>query len=392
MRFHEIAIGVCLVAALLLGGCAGVSNARKIDYRNTRTLPSLEVPPDLAALPEPNLPGASQNSPPGSATFSGYAGEQRPQPGAGPVVLPRYPNVRLVREGQARYVVVQAEPAAVWGQVREFLESTGLNIASENPQAGLLETGWAENRALVGASESNPVARWFKSFFSVGLRDKYRVRLEHGVAPGTTEIYLTHQGMEEVAPDEEGNARPGWRPRPRDPELEAEMLARLVVHLGGEREPEKTVVAHAPSGSAPATGAPAQPSTTSGTDAAPEPPSARLTRNGNGTPLLTLEDSLDRAWRRVGLSLDRIGFTVEDRDRSKGIYYVRYIDPELQRERKGFFARLFSGEEEEPPTQYQVHVKPAENGTNVEVLDPSGAPAAPQTGERILSLLYEQLK
>src|SRR5690606_15821788 len=98
------------------------------------------------------------------------------------------------------------------------------------------------------------------------------------------------------------------------------------------------------------------------------------------------------AWRRVGLSLDRIGFTVEDRDRSKGIYYVRYIDPELQRERKGFFARLFGGDEEEPPTQYQVLVKPAENGTNVEVLDPSGAPAAPQTGERILSLLYEQLK
>ncbi|HEX7044644.1 MAG TPA: hypothetical protein VF203_08515, partial [Burkholderiales bacterium] len=120
MRFHAIAIGACLVAALLIGGCAGVSNARKIDYRNTRSLPSLEVPPDLAPLPEPGLPGAAQDSPSGSATFSGYVGGQRPQPGAGPVVLPRYPNVRLVREGQTRYVVVQAEPAAVWGQVREF--------------------------------------------------------------------------------------------------------------------------------------------------------------------------------------------------------------------------------------------------------------------------------
>ena len=36
----------------------------------------------------------------------------------------------------------------------------------------------------------------------------------------------------------------------------------------------------------------------------------------------------DRAWRRVG-ALDRVGFTVEDRDPLRRVYYVRYVDPEV---------------------------------------------------------------
>ena len=160
------------------------------------------------------------------------------------------------------------------------------------------------------------------------------------------------------------------------------MLHRLVVYLGGPTATGTTV--------AKSTAAPG--AVESQTPEAPLPPSARLTRNTNGAALLTLQDSLDRAWRRVGLSLDRIGFTVEDRDRSKGIYYVRYIDPDLQAKGKGFFSRLFGGSEQAPTNQYQVRVKPADDGTDVEVLDKEGDPAASKTGERILSLLYEQLK
>lgn len=358
-----------------------MSTARKIDYRNTAVLPSLEVPPDLSALPEPNVPGVRPNGPAGAATYSGFAGEQRGQAPGTLTVLPQYAGVRLAREGQTRFVVVQAEPAAVWSQVRDFLTNTGLTIAKENPKAGLMETDWAENRALIGAKKDG-LAKWLASFYSTGTRDKYRVRLERGVTPGTTEIYLSHQGMEEVAPDEAGaSARPGWEPRPSDPDLEAEMLQRLVMHLGGERAPE-TTVAQAPQ--------PGRSQTPPPSERAPS--NALLTRNGNGAPLLALEDSLDRAWRRVGLSLDRIGFTVEDRDRSKGIYYVRYIDPETQPGEKGFFSRLFSSDEPAPTNQYQVQVKPAENGTNVEVLNKEGEPATSKTGERILSLLYEQLK
>ncbi len=376
MRNFSSAVFLGAVVALLAGGCSSWSNARKIDYRNTPTRPPLEVPPDLTALPEPSLP-----APRPSATTNADAAASPRASAPNPTVLPAYPNVRLVREGQARYVVVQAEPSAVWEPVREFLTQNGFAIAAENPRAGLIETEWTEKRPVVGASNKKSLlGRWFTSLHSTGLRDKFRVRLERGVAPGTTEIYLSHQGMEQVELDDEGPGKnqAGWKPRPRDGELEAEMLQRLVVHLGGERAP--------PTQSAQAEPAPAP-------APASEQPNARLTRNGDGTVLLTLEDSLDRAWRRVGLSLDRMGFTVEDRDRAKGIYYVRYIDPDAQRGKKGFFSRLFSGDDPEPPTQFQVHLKPAENGTNVEVLDKTGDPAtSAKTGERILSLLYEQLK
>lgn len=380
MRRSVIGVSLWVLTAVAVSACSGLSNARKIDYRNTAVLPSLEVPPDLSDLPEPNVPGVGQNTPAGAATYSGYAGEKGAQTPGTLAVLPQYPGVRLAREGQTRFVVVQAEPAAVWGQVRDFLTNTGLSIAKENPRAGLMETHWAENRALIG--KKGGIIKWLASFYSTGTRDKYRIRLERGVTPGTTEIYLSHQGMEELPLDETGSARPGWTPRPSDPELEAEMLQRLVVHLGGERTPETAVAQAEQPASAQTTPEPAS----------ARPPNALLTRSGNGTPLLTLEDSLDRAWRRVGLSLDRIGFTVEDRDRTKGIYYVRYIDPDNRPDEKGFFSRLFSGDEPAPTNQYLVQVKPAENGTNVEVLNGEGGPATSKTGERILSLLYEQLK
>lgn len=363
---------VCLLAALLVG-CGSVSNARKIDYRETPALPPLEVPPDLSSLPDTGAPGDA------SATFSSYAGARQAQAGDSAEVLPEYPNVRLAKAGEMRYVVVQAKPEAVWDEVRNFVQRTGLTIDEEDPRAGLLETGWAENHALVGAG-GNAVTRWFKGLFSTGMRDKYRVRLERGVVPGTTEIYIRHEGMQEIAPDaQELDSRPGWKPRPRDPSLEAAMLQRLVVHLGGDTAAEGTALAQETE---------ARPSE----EPAPAPPGARLVRNGQGAPLLALEDSLERAWRRVGLSLDRIGFTVEDRDRSKGIYYVRYIDPETRRESGGFFSGLWGGEEPTPPAQYQVRLVPDEEGTRVEVLGEEDNPAASKAGERILSLLYEQLK
>lgn len=368
--------GVLVLTASLLSACGTIASGRKIDYRNTPTLPPLEVPPDLSSVSDQNAPPQAPGTAANATTYSGYAGEQKTQAPAASPVLPEHPDVKLVRDGQTRYVVVNAPPSAVWDQVKEFLTRTGLVIASQDPKAGLIETEWAENRALVGAGE-NIVTKMVRSLQSTGTRDKYHVRLENGVAPGTTEIYIAHRGMEELEPDKLGESKSGWKPRPSDPELEAEMLHRLVAQLTDERTANRAVAS-----------APTTPAAT-----APAPVvSARLTRNGTGASLLTLEDGLDRAWRRVGLSLDRIGFTVEDRDRSKGIYYVRYIDPETKGKEKGFFSRMFTKDEPAPPNQFQVQVKRADNGSTVEVFDKEGAPAVSTTGERILSLLYEQLK
>ena len=375
-KMIKVVIGIAVAFAVV--GCQSIEQKRKIDYRNTRALPPLEIPPDLSGLPDREHP-AGQASGTTTATYSDLSKDQKtvPATGAGQAVLPQYPGVRLAREGQARWLVVNAEPQAVWNPVREFVLANGLLIAEENPTTGIIETDWAENRAKVGTGTQKLLAKWMGSLYSTGLRDKYRVRLERGTAPGTTEIYLSHQGMEEEAVTNSSTSGPSgsiWKPRPSDPELETEMLQRLVAHIGGQQAVAKA---------APAAATPAE---------SPTPINATLTRNGDGVSSLSLQDSLDRAWRRVGLSLDRIGFTVEDRDRSKGIYYVRYIDPDKQGKTKGVLSRWFGGDEKLPPNQYQVHLKPAESGTAVEVLDKNGVPEGTKTGERILSLLYEQLK
>ena len=66
-----------------------------------------------------------------------------------------------------------------------------------------------------------------------------------------------------------------------------------------------------------------------------------MTKGEEGNGVLTLDEPFDRAWRRVGLALDRVGFTVEDRDRAKGLYYVRYVDPKTDGKKSDGLVRTF---------------------------------------------------
>ncbi len=368
-----------LAIGIAIGACQTIEDQRRIDYGHTRTLPPLEVPPDLASLPETAAPPPAG----GGATYSALATARPAQQGTGPgaaaagAVLPQFPGLKLARDGRLRYLVIEAPPERVWPRVREFVLSVGLLVDRENPSAGILETNWAENRANVGRPLQRKLAELLGSLYSTGTRDKYRFWLERGAEAGTTEIYVAHLGMEEVV------ARGGgpdpvqtlWQRRPSEPALEIEMLHRLMVYLGASEEQAKNQVARLEAGTA------------------PPPERARLAKR-DGRTFLSLEDSLERAWRRVGLSLDRIGFTVEDRDRSRGVFYVRYLDPEKATQKPGFFSRLFGGEEgkKDEAWQYQIRLEQNGAGTAVEVLDRDGAPETSGTAERILSLLYEQLK
>ncbi len=360
-----------LAAATTVGACQTLEEKRRIDYGQTRTLPPLEVPPDLASLPQTVMP------PPGTATtYSEIVNVNKNAVPAGAAgVLPQFPGLRLARDGQLRYLVVQAPPERLWPRVRDFVLSAGLLIDRENPATGVIETDWAENRANVGRYLQRKFFEWFGSLYSAGTRDKYRIWLERGAEPGTTEIYIAHLGLEEVVAGGGGSdpIQTFWQRRNSEPALEAEMLRRLMVHLGATEAQAKTEVARVEQRVAPAR--------------------AHLTRR-DGQVFLSLEDGLERAWRRVGLSLDRIGFTVEDRDRSRGVYYVRYIDPEQDDQKPGFFSRLFSSDDQKKAEhwQYQIQLKGDGVGTAVQVLGKDGAPETSKTGERILSLLYEQLK
>ena len=362
---------VGLVAALAVLGlvaCSTIEEKRRIDYKSTRTLPPLEVPQDLTAPPAlPTAPTAA--SAPAGASLSAYSAEaarsREAKPAKAAAVLPEYADMHLVRSGNQNWLVVKAAPEELWPKIREFLLGTGLLIAKENPQTGVIETDWAENRANVGGAFQRAMAKYLGSVYSTGVRDRYHLRMARGDTAGTVEILIAHQGMEEQVYTEGTNTRFVWTTRPSDPELEVEMLRLLMVHLGAKPEEAQTRVAEIQT----------------------VPQRASLTRDEAGHNLLNLQESLDRAWRRVGLSLDRLGFTVEDRDRSKGIYYVRYIDPEKQSK-----SSWFGGGKKKDPDRYQIALTGAAAGTQIAVLSPEGAPESSKAGERILNLLYQQLK
>lgn len=356
-------VGLLVIA--LASGCSS-KDRKKVDYDSTRTLPPLEIPPGLSTLPQ----SPSVQSKP--ATYSEFETQQQSSKGQFAALLPEFGNVALERAGAQRWLVVKAEADKLWPQMRDFIDSVGLEVAKERPEAGILETGWAENKVNI----SSGVQAFLNKIGGAGggagsgLMDKYRIRLERGEVPGTTEVYLSHQGMQQWvltagltpnAPNKERDVFFRWKPRPSDPELEAEMLRLLMLHIGVKAPQAVAVLA-----------------------AEPPPAQAIMGRNESGLPALNVFDSQERAWRRVGLSLDRIGFTVDDRDRSRWTYHIRYVTPQEGKKKK----KKQKNTEEE----YQVALKPVENGTAIEVFDQDGAPTAAKTSEQILSLLYEQLK
>jgi outer membrane protein assembly factor BamC len=368
MSMRSVA-AVLAVAALC--ACSGFQG-KKIDYRSAGKVKSLKVPEDLSAPPSSDrykIPEAKS----GSATFSEYR-EGHAEPTADTALLPKRGGLRIERAGSQRWLVAQAQPETLWPVIREFWQDTGFLIDKELPEAGIMETDWAENRAKIPEGIiRRTVGRLFENLYSYPERDKFRTRLERNEEAGVTEIYISHRGMYQVVVAENRAEKLRWQVRPVEPELEAEMLARLMQRLGAD---EKQVRASEP---------------------VSDQPRARIDNVGQVGERLWMSESFDRAWRRVGLALDRVGFTVEDRDRSQGVFYVRYVDLDAKEAEKsrGFWSKLFSGKKKNETVdneQYRINVAEAEQGSAITVLDKQGSPAATPTAAKILALLQQELK
>jgi len=361
-----------------LAGCSAVSNmleGDRIDYKSAEKAkgPRLEVPPDLTQLQRDNryaIPEANK----GVATASGYNLEQKTKPAAdAAAVAPQAKgDLRIERDGTQRWLVVSQTPEQLWTPIKDFWQDSGFLINVESPDTGVMETDWAENRAKIPQDFiRNTLGKVFDSLYSTGERDKFRTRLERG-PNGTTEIFISHRGAEEVLT---GSAKETsvWTARPSDPGLEAEFLARLMVRLGAEETKAKAAVANAPSLQA----------------------RSKLLKAATGSSV-QVDESFDRAWRRVGLALDRVGFTVEDRDRSQGIYFVRYVDQNQDakdKESGGFFSNLFSSKnKDKTAARYRIVVKGSGDTSNITVQNNDGKAEVSQTADKILGLLNDQLK
>ena len=374
-----------LTSVLLLGGCSGVNEwlEGKVEYKKASTLPPLEVPPDLTSPSRDNryvVPDTGTST----ATLSGYEAERRDaKPGtAGPVVLPQPEHMRIERAGSQRWLVVEETPEKLWPLVRDFWQENGFLIKLEQPEVGVMETEWAESRARIPqGGVRGLLSKAFDSLYSTSERDKYRTRLDRTADGKGTEIYISHRGMVEVYTTRETQnpGSPGataWQPREPDPDLEAEYLRRLMVRLGAQEEKARTLTA--------STGAQPQQSQ--------QPERAQIRKGVRGPEALEVSEPFDRVWRRVGLALDRVGFTVEDRDRQKGIYFVRYADPEVEKDTRGLLTRWFSSDSKVKAQQYRVQITQAGSASQVNVLNKDGGTDSSRTAQRILTLLHEQLK
>lgn len=359
-----------LMVTLAASGC-GIVESKKIDYKSADKLPTLEVPPDLVAPAADNRYAIPDTQGSGTATLSTYSQERKVAPSGVQTLLPAQDTARIERAGSQRWLVVQATPQQVWPVIKDFWQETGFLVNMESPETGVIETDWAENRAKIPQDFiRRSLGKVIDGLYSTAERDKFRTRIEAG--KDGTEIYVSHRGMMEVYATE-GKDKTVWQPRPADPELEAEMLRRLMLRFGVEQGRAETLLAQQQT-----------------------PEQARIVRDAGAT-VLEMDENFDRAWRRVGLALDRVGFAVEDRDRSKGVYFVRYIDPDVDNASKrdeGVLAKLafWRSKKDQSSPQLQIVVNDAGEKSRVSVSGADGKSADANTQTRIINLLHKELK
>lgn len=369
-----VPLSVMLIGLMSISGCSSFSlfESKGIDYKSakSRETNTLEVPPDLVA-PTGDNRYAVPDTGGGAATYSAYSKDRKEQPAAGEALLPEQEKVRIERAGTQRWLVVNATPDQVWPVLKDFWQEQGFIINLESKETGVMETDWAENRAKIPQDViRRTLGKVFDDLYTTPERDKFRTRIEKGASG--TEIYISHRGMVEVYTSE-GKDQTKWEPRPTDPDLEAEMLRRLMTRFGVDEARAKSMLA--------------KESTLE---------QAHVVKSGEASSL-EMDEAFDRAWRRVGLALDRIGFAVEDRDRAKGVYYVRYIDPQIDNASKkdeGLFSKLAFWKSKKGSNSPQVQIVVAEAGdkSRVTVEAEKGKTVDVATRNRIINLLHNELK
>lgn len=410
------AIGMLLLASLV--GCDSIPFINNTsDYKGAGRSKPLEVPPDLTASPV-----SDAYSIPGSTSYSTYSQVQEGQEPAVEKVLTSPEGVRLEKSGAQRWLVVNAPAEKIWPVIREFWTDMGFAVRVENPQLGVMETEWIDSDAIKkdeSGNFGNKFDKWLDKLSGFADKKKFRTRLDRGNDVNTTEIYMTHRSVS-GAPDDGKNrvqtqlgeidtgyrldAKTAKEADARDAELDDELLRRLMVKLGVEEQKSKSIIAQAVTLKR-----------------------AEVVKEADGSATLVLNDAFDRAWRRVGLALDRIGFVIEDKDRSNGVFFVRYADVDIDdapKQKKGLLESLkFWGDDDKksadttpkkeeksmverlkfwgtddkqktnPEKQYRIKVADDDkNNATVTVVDKDGTRVRTTTANRIVALMYEQLK
>lgn len=374
MNKRRVGLSALALASTLLAGCSEINefigNEDSVDYKSARRGEPLSIPPDLTqAANDPRYKAT------GMASYSEFQqqGEQKKLASAqvrGGNVLPQRDDMRVERDGDLRWLVVKMPPDQLFPRIVDFWTENGFALDVNNPKAGLLETDWAENRTKIHESWlRTKMGSFMDSIWDSGERERFRTRVER--VDGHTEVFINHRQMVQRRVGNDG-MQVQWQNGVEDPGLNAAMLARLMVYLGTDVDSARNMVAKA--------------------EERQLRPVVESVRTEGA--LLVIEEPFDRAWRRVGVALDSGGFAVDDRDRSAGMYYVRYVDTDTgeTREQPSFFSRMFSGDSAGQATQYRIHVGANGAGqTNVTVLNADGVRDNSATAQRLLSVLKDKM-
>ena len=372
---RQYCVALLIFSAMCFGlvGCKSVSSNDTVDYKTVGAVrgPNLSFPPDLMTA-QADRRYIVQD---GTATMSEYNAAVKKSVQTRKNVMTGIPGMRIARDGERRWLVVEKPAPELYPQIKDFWQENGFLLVIDSPSTGIMETDWAENRAKIAQDFiRSTIGRVIDSLYDTGERDKYKIRLEVS-KPGETEIYITHRGsIEKCVSDSTATCiSTVWTARPSDPELEAVFLARLMERLGMTQEQAKAQVA-----------VPLDRKTQK----------AKLVQEGVNTAHIELASGFDRAWRDTGLALDRSNFTVEDRNRANGIFYVRYVNPKDLGDTKGFFANLFSSKDDSSlkAKKYLVIVKStSDKSSSVYVQNADGKPENTPAGLQLLTLLTEQM-
>jgi outer membrane protein assembly factor BamC len=330
-----------VVVFMLLASCSSTTRDYKGVYESSKDIRDLTVPPDLdkpvmnknSAIPELENSIKSYSSYEENIGAKSTASYER-----------KYSGMHFVRNGSLFWLEIDAPGAEIWTDIRKFFVHLGFKIKKEQPRIGYMETDWLENR--IGLP-TNFLADWLGKVFSSGLLDKYRVRLEWDDQNKVTRVFIIHQGLKEVVITDEDESsavlQTRWEPRAPDPDLEIEMLMRFMAYRGmDEKMAEKQVTSTKP---------------------------VQLTKlEGEGDKTtLTINEPFARAWRRVSIALDRLGYLVEDKNRTAGIYYVKIPETFEIPKQGGIFGTFFTDTQKPTHYRYLIILEEKEDATVVTI-------------------------
>lgn len=385
----KTALTLALVpACMILSGCSAlgideVFNQDEIQYENSATRANLEVPPGMTPIgndgrfevpKRPSVVTASAEAQRQMAALRGKVVQSSD-------VLVTTTTVQVMRDGQQRWLRIDAPADKVWTAVTNFWARVGLTLQTQNPKIGFMETTWAENKArLPQDAIRQTIGKVLDFLYSTSERDQYRLRMER-TESGATDIYVTHRSMVEVAQGKDAETTI-WQPGPTDPTLETAMMSRLALYLDEQFNPdaqklnEKEIKAEL--------------------TALAQNPVAQLEMDAQGqASAIILSEGFDRAWRTMGLVLDRMGFDQVDRDRAAGYFEVNYLDPqyeERKKDEKGFFDKVFSSDRKIATPVYRIQLRDLGDKTRVVIRDQKGQEDTTGVAPTLLGLLAEQIR